>query len=205
MSPTPSPLNPSQTVERIREIIVGRQLDRLEQRIARLESPGAGPLPVAGGAPFEDRIGTTEARVEALQQSLQRHAAATREEIERQGQQQRADAQRLAAQIQQVAAMKSAQDGEAAASRLESRIGTWLGNWQGALQTHLNQREQQLAGQLRGEMAALWENMENQLMRLQSRATDRELIEQRFAKVAAAARALADAAAPLGNDSTPPR
>lgn len=204
MSPAPSPLNPSQTVERIREIIVGRQLDRLEQRIARLESSGPGPMPVAS-APFEERMCITEARVEALQQSIQRHADATREELERRSQQQRAEAQRLVAQIQQVAAMKSAQDGEAAANRLESRIGTWLGNWQGALQNHLNQREQQLAGQLRGEMAALWENMENQFMRLQSRAIDREQIEQRFAKVAAAARALAEAAAPLGNDYTQPR
>jgi hypothetical protein len=54
-------------------------------------------------------------------------------------------------------------------------------------------------------MAALWENMENQLMRLQSRAIDRDLIEQRFARVAAAARTLAEAATPLGNDYTPPR
>jgi hypothetical protein len=204
MSPTPSPLNPSQTVERIREIIVGRQLDRLEQRLARLESSGVSPLPVAA-APFEERMGLTEARVEALQQAVQRHADATREEFERRSQQQRADAQRLAAQIQQVAAIKGGQDGEAAASRLESRLGTWLGNWQGALQNHLNQREQQLANQLRGEMTVLWENMENQLMRLQSRAIDRDLIEQRFARVAAAARALAEAATPLGNDPTPPR
>jgi DNA repair exonuclease SbcCD ATPase subunit len=204
MSPTPSPLNPSQAVERIREIIAGRQLDRLEQRIARLESSGSGPMPVVS-VPLEERICTTEARIEALQHAIQRHADATREELERRTQQQRAEAQRLAAQIQQVAAMKSSQDGEAAASRLESRIGTWLGNWQGALQNHLNQREQQLAAQLRGEMAALWDNIENQLMRLQSRAIDRDLIEQRFARVAAAARALADATAPLGTDYTPPR
>jgi hypothetical protein len=207
MSPNPSPLNPSQTVERIREIIVGRQLDRLEQRIAHLENQGpsvSGGLPVIS-APFEERMGITEARIEAMQQSIQRQADATCEEFERRSQQQRADAQRLAAQIQQVAAMKSSQDGEAAASQLESRIGTWLGNWQGALQNHLNQREQQLASQLRGEMAALWENMENQLLRLQSRAIDRDQIEQRFNKVAAAARALAEAAAPLGTDYTTSR
>lgn len=204
MSPNPPPLNPSQTVERIREIIAGRQLDRLEQRIARLESTGSSPMPLSA-APFEERISTAEAHIEAVRQSVQRHTDEMREELERRGLQQRAEAQRLAAQIQQVAAMKTSQDGEAAASRLESRIGTWLGNWQGALQNHLNQREQHLAGQLRGEMTALWENMENQVMSLQSRAIDRDQLEQRFAKVAAAARALAEAATPAGTDYSPPR
>jgi hypothetical protein len=204
MSHHPTTLNPSQTVERIREIIVGRQLDRLDQRLTRLESAGIQAMPGIA-VPSEERISTAEARVEAMQQSLHRHTDAVREEFERRAQQQRAEAQRLAAQIQQVAAMKSAQDGDAAANRLESRIGTWLGNWQGALQNHLNQREQQLASQLRGEMAALWENIETQVTRLQSRTVDHEMIEQRFAKVAAAARALAEAAAPLSNEHTPPR
>jgi hypothetical protein len=204
MTPDPTALNPSQTVERIREIIVGRQLDRLEHRLARLETTGS-PYHPASAQPSEERLITAEARVEAMQQSLLRHTESVREEFERRSQQQRADAQRLAAQIQQVAAMKSAEDGEAAAGRLETRIGTWLGNWQTALQNHLTQRDQQLATQLRSEMAALWENIENQVTRLQSRAVDGESIEQRFAKVAAAARALAEAAAPLGHEQMPPR
>jgi HPt (histidine-containing phosphotransfer) domain-containing protein len=202
MSTAPSTLNPSHTVERIREIIVGRQLDRLEQRISRLESPAPAMASLSG---FDDRMGAAEAKLEALREGLQRHADATREEFQQRAQQQRADAQRLAAQIQQVAAMKGTQDLDEAASRMESRIGAWLGNWQTALQNHLTQREQQLAGQLRGEFATLWENMETQLTRLQSRAMDRDLLEQRFARVAAAARALAEAAAPYGHEDLPPR
>jgi hypothetical protein len=193
MSTATSPPNPSQAVERIREIIVGRHLERLELRVARLESksPG-GQVPTQ----WEDRLCTSEARLEALQHSLQRLADSTREEAESRGIQQRAEIQRLAAQIQQIAAAKSAEAGQAAIQRLEGRIGSWLTNWQGALHTHLNEREQRLADQLRSEVASLWESTESQITRLQSRTPDRDWLEERFARVAAAARALADAAAP---------
>lgn len=200
MSPSSSPSNPSQTVERIREIIVGRQFERLEQRVARLES--AEPVGQAVSGPWEERLCTSEARLEALQHSLQRLADNTREEVEIRSSQQRAEIQRLAAQIQQVAAMKSAEAREQSAVReLESRLGTWLTSWQGALQSHLNERDHRLADQLRGEVATLWENTEAQITRLQSRASDREWIEERFARIAVAARALAESASPPSSGS----
>ena len=189
----PSPLNPSQAVERIREIIVGRHLERLEQRVASLEcGPALAPLP----SQWEDRLCTSEARLEALQQSVQRLADSAREESEIRTLQQREEIQRLAAQVQHVAAMKAADSGQPAVQQLESKIGTWLTNWQGALQTHLNEREQRLASQLRNEVATLWESTESQITRLESRTLDRELIEERFSRIAAAARALAESAAP---------
>lgn len=193
MSPTPSSINPSLAVERIREIIVGRHLERLEQRVVRLENQ-AGQGPPA--AEVEDRLCTAEARVEALQHALQRLGEHTREESASRSQQQRAEIQRLAAQIQEVAAARAAAASQPAIEQLESRIGAWLGNWQNALQSHLNQREQQLAEQLRAEVATLWENTESQITRLQSRGGDRQWLEQRFAGIAAAARALAAAADP---------
>jgi hypothetical protein len=206
MSPSPSPTNPSETVERIREIIVGRQFERLEQRIARLES--VEPHGQQTAVPWEERLCTSEARLEALQHSLQRLADTTREDVEIRSNQQRAEIQRLAAQVQQVAAMKSAEAREQSACReLESRLGTWLTSWQGALQSHLNERDHRLADQLRGEVATLWENTEAQITRLQSRATDRDWIEERFARIAAAARALAESASPSSavSDYSAPR
>ena len=197
MSPTASPLNPSQTVERIREIIVGRQFERLEQRVARLETmePRAQVT-----APWENRLCSNEARLEALQHSLQRLADFTREEVEIRSARQQAEIQRLAAQIQQVAAMKSAEEREHSAVReLEGRIGAWLTSWQGGLNSHLNERDNRLADKLRGEVAALWESTEAQITGLQSqqnRANDRKWIEERFARIALAARALAECASP---------
>ena len=192
MSPTPppSPINPSQAVERIREIIVGRHLDRIEQRVSRLESLGSGPAVPAG---WEDRLCQNEAKVEALQESVRK----TGEEGQVRTARQQEEIQRLAAQIQQIAAMRLEADHPPAIRQLESRLGAWLTNWQGALQTHLNDREQRLATQLRQEVASLWENTESQITRLQSRAIDRDQIEERFARIATAARALAESIAPL--------
>jgi chromosome segregation ATPase len=194
MSPTPpTPLNPSQAVERIREIIVGRHLDKLEARVARLESAAVrGSVP----ASWEDRLCTSEARLEALQQSLQRLAESSREDIEQHTRQQQAEIQRLAAQIQQVAALKAAESAQPAVDRLEQKLGTWLSNWQGALQSHLNEREQRMAAELRQEVAALWENTESQITRLQSRAIELDRVDERFRRIAAAARALAECAMP---------
>ncbi len=196
MSPThPSPHNPSQAVERIREIIVGRHLEKLEQRVARVESSVAsGGIPTA----WEDRLCTTEARVEALQHNFQRLAETTRENAELQGARQRDEIQRLAAQIQQVAAIKSADSGQPAIDKLEHKVGSWLTNWQNSLHTHLNDRETRMGNQIRQEIATLWEHTESQITRIQSRMIDHDRVEERFKRIAAAARALADCAAPSG-------
>lgn len=191
MSPPINTLNPSQAVERIREIIVGRHLERLEQRFEHLESN----VRLGGVSPqIEDRLCSSEARLEALQQSLLKSTDQARVEMHNWQDRHREDIQQLAAQIQQVAAMKRSESEPAQVQQLEGRIGAWLNQWQGALQNHLNAREQQLANQIREEVATLWENTESQITRLQSRCVTRESIEEKFNRIAAAARALADAA-----------
>ena len=194
MSPTPSPLNPSQTVERIREIIVGRHLERLEQRVARIESGGV----AAAVAPsrLEDRLFANEAQLEALKENLHRLVETSREQTELRLSQHREETQRLAAQIQQFASLKSSEPTAPAINQLERKIGTWLTDWQSSFQVHLNDRDQRLASQLRGEVAALWESTESQITRLESRAIDRDSIEERFNRIALAARALAECASP---------
>ncbi len=194
MTPTPSPLNPSQTVERIREIIVGRHLERLEQRVARIETVGVSAPPPSSR--LEDRLFANEAQLEALKENLHRLVDTTREQTELRLSQTREETQRLAAQIQQVAALKSSEPAAPAMHQLERKIGTWLTDWQSSFQVHLNDRDQRLATQLRSEVAALWENTETQLTRLESRAVDRDSIEERFNRIALAARALAECASP---------
>lgn len=195
MSTTQSPLNPSQTVERIREIIVGRHLERLEQRVARLETTG-GPAPAQTSPLVEDRLFASEARIEALQQNVSRLVDSTREVTEQRLFQYREETQRLAAQIQQVAAMKSSEAHGPAINQLEHKIGTWLTDWQSSFHGQLNDRDQRLANQLRNEVATLWESTESQMTRLQSRMMDRDAIEERFNRIATAARALAECASP---------
>lgn len=202
MSPIPpSPINPSQAVERIREIIVGRHLEKLEQRVVRLET-GA---PVAAAPPqsWEDRLSVYEARLEALQHSVQKLTEGTREEAEARALLQREEIQRLAAQIQHIAALKAAEQPQAAVQQLEQKLGTWLTNWQAALQNHLNEREERLSQKLHSEAASLWENTESQLTRLQSRSVDRDQLEERFHRIAEAARAFAETISPLGSGLQP--
>ena len=195
MSPTPtSPLNPSQTVERIREIIVGRHLERLEQRVARMESGNvASP---ASSNRLEDRLFANEAEIEALKENVHRLVDTRREQTELRLTQLREETQRLAAQIQNVTALKASEPAPASVVQLERKIGNWLTDWQSSFQVHLNDRDQLLAGQLRSEVAALWESTEAQLTRLESRAVDRDSIEERFKRIALAARALAECASP---------
>jgi len=204
MSPSSPPLNPSQAVERIREIIVGRHLERLEQRVVRLESTG--PSVPAHSNRLEDRLLAHEAQLEAIKDTVSRLVDTNREQTELRFFQQREETQRLAAQIQQVAALKAAEPAaQPAIHQLERKIGTWLTEWQNSFQRHLNDRDQKLADQLRGEVATLWESTESQLTRLESRAIDRDSVEERFNRIALAARALAECASPSSISGTPPR
>ena len=213
----PTSNNPSQAVERIREIIVGRHLEKLEQRVARLEATASSaPMPAA----WEDRMCTNEAHVEALKENLRRLGDSTREDAEQRALAQRAEIQRLAAQIQQVAAAKAVESSQPAIDRLEHKIGTWLSNWQSSLNAHLNEREHRLSTQIRQEMASLWESTESQITKLQSRMVDTKEIEERFTKlqsrmvdnheieerfsrITAAALALAECASPLNSRFSP--
>jgi hypothetical protein len=201
MSPSSPPINPSHAVERIREIIVGRHLEKLESRVASLET---GIPPGKSTAPWEDRLITHEARLEALQDALQRLTSTSREEAEIRSEQQREEIQRLASQIHQVAALRAAEAAAPAVQQLEQKLGTWLNNWQGALQTHLTDREHRITTQIRDEVASLWESTESQITRLQSRCADREMIDARFQKIAEAARALADCAYPSTSGTESP-
>ncbi|MBC7981414.1 MAG: hypothetical protein H7Y36_12700 [Armatimonadetes bacterium] len=191
MSPTPPTLNPSQTVERIREIIVGRHLERLEGRIARLEaSPAVTPV-IPDHPVFEDRILITEAKVEALKDQVER-IESSREDNEQIAALQRQEAQRLASQIQEAAREKAHTTALTVVGQLEKKLGVWLTNWQKSLHVRLDNRDQKLAEQLRTELAVMRQGLEKRISEVNSRIP--ENLDDRFNKIASAARALADSA-----------
>lgn len=202
MSVHPPHMNPSLAVERIREIIVGRHLERLENRVIRLES--GNPKGSSGQDNLDDRLHATEARLEALKENVQRIVETSREELEARILQQRAETQRLAAQIQYVASHRL-QESEASSSThpLENKIGTWIATWQKSFQEQIRDREERLAVQLRSEIASLCEATNARLIRLESRSLDRDSMEDRFHRIAQAARTLADCASPATVGSRP--
>lgn len=201
MSPTPPTLNPSQTVERIREIIVGRHLERLEGRVARLESqPPAAVKTAPRPDIFEDRLLITEARVEALQDHVHR-IEGLREETERIGAMHREEVQRLAMQISEIARAKAEHPEVRAVENLERRLGSWLTEWQKTLQARLESRDRDLVGKIGIELATMREGIEKRFAELESRVPLN--VEDRFNRIAAAARALAESAASLTTSTSP--
>lgn len=200
MSPTPPTLNPSQTVERIREIIVGRHLERLEGRVSRLETVPAAIAQNSSPDIFEDRLLMTEARVEALQDHLQRFES-SREELEHTAAMQREEAQRLAAQIHEIAREKANATALPAVEKLDRKLGAWLTEWQVSLQNRLDVRDQDLSARMKFEMAEFKGNIEKRLSALENQTPDN--VGDGFSRIAEAAKALADSAALLSRTRPP--
>lgn len=200
MSPTSPTLNPSQTVERIREIIVGRHLEKLEGRVARLESQPVPAAPKPAPDIFENRLLSTEARVEALEDHVHR-IEGLREETERIAAMHRQEAQRLASQIHEIAREKAEATTVPAVENLERKLGTWLTEWQKSLQLRLESRDRDLVEKVRSEVAGMREGIEKRFAELESRVPVN--VEDRFNRIAAAARALAESVASLSTPAPP--
>jgi hypothetical protein len=207
MIPISPPLNPSQAVERLREIIVGRQFELFEQRIRRLEiaGPSAG-LTSATSEDFDDRLSASEALMEARFQSMhenvQQLVAKVREQTEHLLTQQHEATLQLTGQVQQLVSAQSSEISADMIRQLEQKIEVWLTNWQNFIHLQLNERDQNISAHLHREVATLWENTESQITALQSRAANWDTIEQRFSRIALAARALAECASPTVIESS---
>jgi len=191
---------PTRAVERIREIIVGRQLERIEQRLEKLEGLGRGGAEMADGA--VTRLAAAEERMEVLEQMVQRMA----EQLEW-GEMRRVEMEeemrRMSVQMHQMAEVSGGQRIEAQVRQMEERVGAWLGQWQLGVQSHLGARDAALVGQFRMEIAAWSDQMRAELARLGYGVYERQAVEERLRAIAAAARALAECAgAPLTKETS---
>lgn len=198
--PSPSP-HPSQAVERIREIIVGRRLDHLEQRLTRVESQGP---PAAFNPAVENRLISAEAQLESLRDNVRRLADQTREEATLRDARYREEIQRLATLIQQSSSLRAEPVTPQTAARLEQKISTFLGSWQTSLQQHLVDRESRLIGSLNQELARLREWAEARIAASTAQAMSRPEASAHFNRIAAAVQALADAIRPQAIHPSPP-
>jgi hypothetical protein len=185
--------HPSRQVERIREILVGRQLESVEKRLNRLEMqlhPRMMPLTgdVAFGGPDVFDI-----RLEKIEQSQRRDIQELRREIQTDKAAQTEELKRLAQQIQNVSRARSGQD-TPAYEEMEGKIGTWLESWQDAWNRRLLQRDEKLVDCVRDECQRLKSWVEEKMEENHKAHGDLQAMRTTFAQLAQAARAFADAA-----------
>ncbi len=189
MSFSPPVLNPSQTVDRIREIIVGRQLDHLEGRIAHLEkvAKSAGDGRSGDVSIFEGRMLEAEAKLEALHESVgkMRGYGGTVEEP-------REEVKQMAQRIHEIAKARAEETVLPAVEGLERKLGQWLSDWQISLRQRLEERDRAFEEKLGRDLAGLRGVIEGRFEEVESRMT--RGVESRFERIAEAARMLADCA-----------
>lgn len=152
----------------------------------------------------DGRLLSMEARLEAMGEQMRRHAddavdGGNRLAVE----QLREETRRLSEQIQRVAAARASSQSEVGMeiSGLEQRVGSWLGEWQRAVHEQSVNREGALAERIRSEVSQLWEATEAHITRVERRCVDAEAIEDRFRRIARAARLLAESCAPEGPEN----
>jgi hypothetical protein len=187
MPPNPPEINPSRQVERIREILVGRQMAGVERRLERLEAT-VRPLPSAADDDvFQIRLASFEQRHDRQLQEL-------RDEIDAEKARRVEETHRLAGQIQ-AAARSRADSGLEAQVELEQKFTRWLDHWNQGFRQYLHQREQHLVSELRSELEQTREWVRSKVAATgPSRAGQLRMLES-VQQLADAARAVAEAAA----------
>ncbi len=187
MPPAPPDTNPSRQVERIREILVGRQMDSVERRLERLEA-NLRPMPAMPMAGNDDVF---EIRLANFQQRHDLRLQELRDEIDAEKARRVEETHRLAGQIQAAARSREASSLEAQVE-LEQRITRWLEHWNQGFRQYLHQREQHLIAEMRSELAQTREWLKSRLSDTDDGRVGR--MQASFVQLAEAARAIAEAA-----------
>lgn len=186
MPPAPPETNPSRQVERIREILVGRQMESVERRLERLEA-NLRPMPALENEDvFHIQLANFEQRHDLKLQEL-------RDEIDVERARRVEETHRLATQIQ-AASRNRSESGVEAQAELEQRITRWLEHWNLGFREYLQQREQYLVGELRQELEQTKAWVKERLDAREQGGADQRRLQASFAQLAEAARAIAEAA-----------
>ena len=77
----------------------------------------------------------------------------------------------------------------------------WLTDWQKSMNSRLESRDRNLTDRIRAELAAMKASIDTRISELEARTPLN--VEERFNRIAAAARALAESAGSFGNPFPP--
>ena len=170
--------NPSQQVERIREILVGREMGRIERRLVELETSTTETTPFRREPQVEKRMAST-------QQNLLR------------------ETQNLKIRIQKESAARQQQMAQMAEKFSRSQAGTPMNlSEQGSIERHISDRMERVAAEMTSLIDARtreilhhlqneilqWKNqMDRDLQSIRDVKADKREIKNRFARLASAA------------------
>jgi uncharacterized protein (UPF0210 family) len=183
----------------MREIIVGRQLARVEQRLDRLDH--FVEQPQLSHRDTLNRIENVEAKFETTHDNMQHQFDQMRLEYGGEIATRRNEVHRLAEQIQATAQQRSDQRVQPQMmSEMEQRMGFWLTTWQRGLEQHLEQRENWLIQQLRQELQQVRAATTQQIAAWEaSQQQSQQATQAKLAHITQAARALTESASSWGN------
>ena len=179
-------------VERIREILIGRQMETVEQRLDRLEK-SLQPMPV------ENSTGIFEQRLADVKDQHEESLCRLRDEIDADRLRQLDETRRLAQQIQSISRSRSTAE-EEARQATEQHMSAWFSQWQTGLNQHLQQRENYLITELRAELERMRTWVRSELAAKQSSQPDIDRLRSAFDQLAAATRSISE----ILPKSTPP-
>ena len=158
------PLSPSQEVERIREILVGRQMQQIEERLHRLEQS-------AGGGDGE----------------LTRELAGLRDDLAKETAERTSLLEALTARLdgrENEATPATSPQSDAA---LLDEVRSYLEELTLNMAVRIDTRANEVLAHLEGEIAHLRTRLENDFKHLHEQKADRYEVRHRFSKLAVAA------------------
>lgn len=162
--------NPSQQVERIREILVGREIGRIERRLSHLENPEA-----AARAP---RVPDQRA---VIQHSLMRETQQLKQSLQQEAVVRQQQILQLSRRLNEASTGRN--DSAALESHLRERIET-MSNEMTAL---IDARSREILNHLQSEILQWKNQMDRDLQSIRDVKADRRDMSSRFARIAAAA------------------
>ena len=177
----------SAQLERVREIILGRQLGAIEQRLNHLEKQRGGFSGESSASTADARLDELHAQWELQRAGLQQQIDQLRREAEAEKMQRHEEVRRLAEWVRQ-----SLQESAQAAPTTE----LWQ-NIEQRLQARLFQQQQVLGQQLLEREQQHLQRLYHEWQRMQSAMSSATLAPQAQQQIAAAAQALSTAAATL--------
>lgn len=164
------PINPSQQVERIREILVGREIGRMERRLTTLEATKA-----------PHREPDVASRVADAQQVIIRET----QELKQRIQQETLSRQQQIAQLAQKISRSSGGGGDS--SQVERQVNERMEAIAAQMTSQVDARTREILHHLQSEILQWKHQMDRELQSIRDIKADRKDVATRFARIAAAA------------------